>query len=82
LVIWSVRFSTPDLSTVQKSLRTTSIFSIGLITVLVASRSLPAMATDGKDLTLNDDGKGAHATRRHLSIYCARPLGQRIVMGC
>ena len=60
MVIWSVRFSAPDLSTVQQSLRTTSIFSIGLITVLVTSRSLPAMATDGEDLTLNDDGKGAH----------------------
>jgi cytochrome c553 len=61
MVIWSVRFSAPDLSTVQKSLRTTSIFSIGSITVLVASKFLPALATDGKDLTLNGDGKGAHA---------------------
>jgi cytochrome c553 len=42
-------------------LRTTSNFSIGSITVLVASNSLPAMATDGKDLTLNGNGKGAHA---------------------
>jgi cytochrome c553 len=40
-------------------LRTTSIFSIGLITVLVASNSPPAGATDGKNLTLN--GNGAHA---------------------
>jgi cytochrome c553 len=39
----------------------TSILSIGLITVLVVSSSVPARAADGKDLTLNGNGKGAHA---------------------
>jgi cytochrome c553 len=61
MVIWSVRFSAADMSAVRQLLRTTSIFSIGLITVLVASNSLPAAATDGKYLTLNGNGKGAHA---------------------
>jgi cytochrome c553 len=61
MVIWSVRFSAPDLWAVRQFLRTTSIFSIGLITVRVASNSPPAGATDGKNLTLNGNGKGAHA---------------------
>jgi cytochrome c553 len=59
--IWSGRLSAPDLPAVWQSLRMTSIFSIGLITVLVASNSLPARAADGKDLTLNGNGKGAPA---------------------
>ena len=62
-MIWSVRFSAPDLSTVQKSLRTTSIFSIGLITVLVASNSPPAGATDGKTLLSTVTAKGRTLAR-------------------
>jgi hypothetical protein len=60
-VIWSVGYSTPDLSAIWKLLRMTSILSIGLITVLVVSSSVPARAADGKDLALNGNGKGAHA---------------------
>jgi cytochrome c553 len=61
----SLKFGAPTvgvhLSAVRQLLRMTSIFSIGLIAVLVLSNSLPAGAADGKDLTLNGNGNGAHA---------------------
>lgn len=50
-----------SVAAIWQLLRMTSIFSIGLITVLVVSNSLPARTADGKDLTLNGNGKGAHA---------------------
>jgi cytochrome c553 len=50
-----------SVAAIWQLLRMTSIFSIGLITVLVVSNSLPAKAADGKDLALNGNGKGAHA---------------------